>query len=181
MTFFFYIGIGLGLMILQTSLLPRLAFIGHFFDLLVPLVIYLAAFRPLHESLIFTLFLGLLADNLSGGPFGLYLTAYVWLFVGVRMAATVVRAENPFLLVLIILLGVVLQNLIFYGGLVLFGSGPPEAGVALRVVSEQVGWVLLTGPVLAALMRQAHRLTTRRFKRVKSGSEAAPGGAATRS
>ncbi len=181
MTYFFYIGIGLGLTILQTSLLPRLAFIGHFFDLLLPLVVYLAAFRPLHESLPFTLFLGLLADNLSGGPFGLYLTTYVWLFIGVRMAATVVRAENPFLLVLIILLGVVLQNLIFYGGLVMFGPGPPAAGVALRVVSEQVGWVLLTGPVLAALMRQAHRLATKRFKSAEADNETSSGAAAARS
>jgi rod shape-determining protein MreD len=175
MTYFYYTGIGLGLIILQTSVLPHLPFIGYFFDLLLPLVIFLAAFRPLNESLTFTLFLGLLADNLSGGPFGLYLTVYVWLFIGVRMAATVVRAENPFLLVLIILIGVVLQNLTFYGVLAVFGPGPPLAGAALRVVSEQIGWVLLTGPVLAALMRQAHRHMTRRTKRAEAGSDAASG------
>ena len=67
MRFFFYIAICLGLVVCQTALIPRLPAMGNFFDLLLPLVVYLAAFRPLHESVPFVMFLGILMDNLSGG------------------------------------------------------------------------------------------------------------------
>ena len=51
MRFFFYIAICLGLVVCQTTLIPRLPAMGNFFDLLLPLVVYLAAFRPVHEAL----------------------------------------------------------------------------------------------------------------------------------
>jgi rod shape-determining protein MreD len=164
MRYFSYIGIGLALIICQTSLLPRLPFIGVFFDLLLPLVIFLAAFRPLHESLPFTLFFGLLMDNLSGGPFGLYLSAYLWLSIGVRLAATVIRADNPFLLILMLMVCVLLQNALFIAVAAVFTAAPAPLEEALRGVSEQIGWVLLAGPFLVALMRRANRMKVRRIR-----------------
>ena len=82
-----YIGISIILVILQTTVLPNIPLAGQFYDLLIPMLVYLALFRPAHESLPFVFFLGLLMDNLSGTPFGLYLTTYFWLYIGVKMAA----------------------------------------------------------------------------------------------
>jgi len=169
MNYFVYIASGLFLVICQTTLMPRLAMVGHFFDLLLPLVIYLAAFRPLHEALPFTLFLGVLMDNLSGGPFGLYLTSYVWLFIGARLAATVVRAENPVMLVLILIAAVAAQNGLFLAVLGASDQGDFSGGFALQVVTEQIGWVLLIGPFLALGMRIAHRTTAYRAKKPAPG------------
>lgn len=165
MNYFIYIVSSLCLVTLQTALIPRLGFVGHFFDLLLPWVIYLAAFRPAHEALPFVVFMGALMDNLSGGPFGLYLTSYLWLFLAVRLAATVVRAENAMVLVLTLIAAVAFQNILFFMALGLSGSGGHTTGEVIRVVSEQLGWVLLTGPLIALGMRQAKRLTSRRTGR----------------
>jgi rod shape-determining protein MreD len=173
MRFFFYIAICLGLVVCQTSLIPRLPAMGNFFDLLVPLVVYLAAFRPLHESVPFVMFLGMLMDNLSGGPFGLYLTSYVWLLIGVRPATSVIRADNPILLVTLIMAGVLLQNVIFFGALAAAGPSLPHPGDALRVITEQIGWVLLFGPFLAVFMRHARRFMGQRRRRADAGRPAA--------
>jgi rod shape-determining protein MreD len=167
MNSFAYLAAGLLLVICQTTLLPLLPVTRHFFDLLLPLVIYLAAFRPMHEALPFTLFLGVLVDNLSGGPFGLYLTSYVWLLIGARLAAMVVRAENPIMLVLLLIAAVAAQNGLFLA--VLGSAGPADlsGGFALRVMTEQIGWVLLIGPFLALGMRHAHRRSLRRVKQAE--------------
>jgi rod shape-determining protein MreD len=174
MNYFLYLAAGLLLVICQTTLLPRLAMVGHFFDLLLPLVIYLAAFRPLHEALPFTLFLGILVDNLTGGPFGLYLTSYVWLFIGARMAAMIVRAENPIMLVLILIAAVAVQNGLFLTVLGIVGEGDFSGGFAMRVVTEQIGWVLLIGPFLAWGIRQAHRRSSQRAKKAEPAPPATP-------
>jgi cell shape-determining protein MreD len=155
MRFFFYIAICLGLVVCQTALIPRLPAMMNFFDLLLPMVVFLAAFRPLHESVPFVIFMGILMDTLSGGPFGLYLTSYVWLLIGVRMATSVVRAANPILLMMLIMAGVLLQNVIFFGALSVAAPRLPHPGDVLRVITGQIGWVLLVGPFLAVVMRQA--------------------------
>jgi rod shape-determining protein MreD len=166
MSYFIYIVSSLCLVTLQTALIPRLGFVGHFFDLLLPWVIYLAAFRPVHEALPFVVFMGALMDNLSGGPFGLYLTSYVWLYIAVRLAATVVRAENAMVLVLIIIAAVVFQNTFFFLAINMSLGDGHTTGEVIRVVSEQIGWVLLTGPLIALGMRQAKRRTSRRTRKV---------------
>ena len=173
MSYFWYIASGLGLVICETTLLPRLGFAGHCFDLLLPWVIYLAAFRPVNETLFFVLFMGALMDNLSGGPFGLYLFSYVWLFIAVRLAAAVVRAENPMVLVLIIVTAVAAQNAFFAAALGFSSAGVLSVEDVIRIVGEQVGWVLLIGPFLSLGMRSTRRLTTRHIKKA-SARPAAP-------
>jgi rod shape-determining protein MreD len=167
MNYFLYIASGLSLAICQTTIVPRLPVVTHSFDLLLPWVIYIAAFRPVHETLPFVLFMGVLMDSLSGGPFGLFLTSYLWLFMAVRLTATVIRAENPLLLVFIIIAAVVGQNALFFAVL---GTGDDDS------VSEQIGWVLLVGPLFALAMRRTHRLSSRRHIRkpvdLQPGAEA---------
>lgn len=165
MTYFLYIASALSLMICQTTIVPRLPAVTHCFDFLLPWVIYVAAFRPVHETLPFVLFMGALMDSLSGGPFGLFLTSYLWTFIAVRLTAAVIRAENPLLLVCIIIAAVVGQNALFFAVL---GTGDDDSGAGagvVRVISEQIGWVLLIGPVFALAMRRIHRLSSRRRPR----------------
>lgn len=172
MSYFLYIASGLILVILQTTVIPRVPAMSGCFDLLLPWVIYIAAFRPVHETLPFVVFMGVLVDSLSGGPFGLYLTSYGWLFAAVRLTAAVIRAENPLLLVGIILLAVAGQNALFYSVL---GSAADEASTAdaVRVVMQQLGWVLLAGPAVALAMRRAHRMSSRR--RIRRPGSLQPG------
>lgn len=172
MNYFIYIACGLFMVICQTTVIPRLAFVGYLFDLVLPVVIYLAAFRPLHEALPFTVFLGVLMDNLSGGPFGLYLTSYVWLFFAARAAATIVRAENPIMIVLILIGAVATQNALFFTILGASGQGHFSGSFAVRVVTEQIGWVLLVGPFLAWGIRAAQRHSSKRARKTAIGPPA---------
>jgi rod shape-determining protein MreD len=176
MTHFLFFVSGLGLITFETALIPRLSFIGHFFDLLLPWVLYLAAFRPVHDSLPLVLFAGLLMDSLSGGPFGLYLTSYVWLFILVRLSATVVRMENPMVLVVLLMGAVALQNGLFLIALDMANPDmDPElvpVGDRIRVVSEQIGWVLLTGPLVAFYMGHTQRSARRRARNVAASTGA---------
>jgi rod shape-determining protein MreD len=169
MNYFLAIACGLFLVICQTTIIPRLPFVGYLFDLVLPVVIYLAAFRPLHEALLLTVFLGILMDNLSGGPFGLYLTSYAWLLIAARAAATVVRAENAIMIVLILIGAVAAQNAFFFAILGASGVEDPSGGLAVRVVTEQIGWVFLIGPFFAWGIRTAHRYSSQRAKKTMAG------------
>ena len=47
------------------------------------------------------------------------------------------------------------------------------ARVPLRVITEQIGWVLLVGPFLAVFMRHARRFMGKRMQRADAGQPAA--------
>jgi hypothetical protein len=78
--------------------------------------------------------------------------------------------------VFIIIAAVVGQNALFFAVL---GTGDDDSNalaVVMRVVSEQIGWVLLVGPLFALAMRRTHRLSSRRHIRkpveLQPGAEA---------
>ena len=157
-----YISISLLLVILQTTVLPNIPLAGNFYDLLIPLLIYLTLFRPSHESLPFVFFLGLLMDNLSGTPFGLYLTTYFWIYIGVKMVASYLRVGNRIMLALIVCCGVLIQNLLMVISALIMDSAwlPPANAVA--IITRQLLWALVTGPLFLILFR----FTLSRLERV---------------
>ena len=75
MSYFFNISVCLFLVILQTTVMPYLPLLDSFYDLLIPFIVFIGLSRPVRESLPFVFCLGFIMDNLSGSPFGLYLTA----------------------------------------------------------------------------------------------------------
>ena len=86
-----------------------------------------------------------------------------------RLATSVIRADNPILLVTLIMAGVLLQNVVFFGALAAAGPSLPHPGDALRVITEQIGWVLLVGPFLAVFMRHVRRFMGKRMQRPDTG------------
>ena len=173
MRLFCYIGISLVLVVCRTTLLPGAPATENFFDLFLALMVYLAVFRPLHESIPLLLFAGILMDTLSGGPFGLYLTSYVWLFIALRLAALVIRVDAPIPLVILMAAGVLLQNLIFVLTMTAFEATRLGPGDMIRTFTEQVGWVLLAGPLLAVLMRTDEHRTRPASRRPSAPAERA--------
>ena len=64
-------------------------FIGKAESKLIPLIEFALGIEIAQLIVVFVvLFLGFIMDNLSGGPFGLYLTTYFWLYVGVKGITT---------------------------------------------------------------------------------------------
>jgi rod shape-determining protein MreD len=156
MSYCFNISVCLFLVILQTTVMPYLSLFNRFYDLLIPFIIYLGLSRPVRESLPFVFFLGFIMDNLSGGPFGLYLTTYFWFFIGVIGITKLIQVGNrPFILILIAVAGVLTENLIFLGTFAIFSPDHQFSGDAAKIITIQVLWAVFTGPLFLMIFRKA--------------------------
>ena len=157
MSYCFNIGICLILVILQTAVMPYLAVLNRFYDLLIPFIAYLGLSRPVREGLLFVCFIGFIMDNLSGGPFGLYLTSYLWLFIGVKGITQLLQVgKRVFIITFIVAAGVLIENLIFLGSFAIFSPEQRFAGDAVKIVAAQILWALLTGSLFLILFRNTH-------------------------
>ena len=83
MTYFLYTVVCLLVVVFQTTLPMHFAMFGGMYDLFLLFVIYLGFYRTIREGFPFVIFFGLAMDALSGGPFGLYLTGYFWLYISI--------------------------------------------------------------------------------------------------
>jgi rod shape-determining protein MreD len=145
--------------------MPYLPLLDKFYDLLIPFIVYLSLSRLVRESLPFVLFLGFIMDNLSGGPFGLYLTTYFWLYVGVKGITAFIQVGNRLLIItFIVASGVLFENLILLGAFAILGSRQQFAGGALEIVAVQVLWAVFTGSLLLLFFRNAQSRLGAGFK-----------------
>ena len=157
MSYCFNIAICLVLVILQTTVMPYFSLLDRFYDLLIPFIVYLGLSRPVREGLLFVCFLGFIMDNLSGSPFGLYLTCYFWLFSGVKGITQLLQVgKRVFIITFIVASGVLAENLIFLGSFAIFSPELQFAGGALEIVAIQVMWALFTGAVFLIIFRNTH-------------------------
>jgi rod shape-determining protein MreD len=157
MSYCFNIGICLVLVILQTTVMPYLSMLDRFYDLLIPFIVYLSLSRPVREGLLFVCFLGFIMDNLSGSPFGLYLTSYFWLFIGVKGITQLLQVgKRVAIIAVIVAAGVLAENLIFLGSFALFSPEQQLADDAVKIVAGQILWALLTGSVFLIIFRNTH-------------------------
>ena len=167
MSYFFNIGGSLFLVILQTTVMPYLPLLDNFYDLLIPFIIYLSLSRPVRESLPFVLFLGFIMDNLSGGPFGLYLTTYFWLFAGVKGVTAFIQVGNrPVIIALIVAAGVLFENLILLGAFAVLGSKQQFAGNIAKIVTVQVLWAIFTGSLFLMFFKNSQSRISAGFKAI---------------
>jgi len=157
MSYCFNIAVCLVLVILQTTVMPYLSLLDRFYDLLIPFIVYLGLLRPVREGLLFVCFIGFIMDNISGSPFGLYLTSYLWLFAGVKAITQLLQVgKRVFAITLIVAAGVLVENLIFLGSLAIFSPEQQFAGDAIKIVAVQVLWALLTGALFLIVFRNTH-------------------------
>ncbi len=167
MSYCFNISACLFLVILQTTIMPYLPLLDKFYDLLIPFIVYLGLCRPVRESLPFVLFLGFIMDNLSGGPLGLYLTTYFWLFAGVKGVTTFIQVgSRPVIITLIVAAGVLFENLILLGAFAVLGSRQQFAGNVAKIVTVQVLWAIFTGSLFLMFFRSAQSRISAGFKAI---------------
>jgi hypothetical protein len=157
MNYIFYIGCCLVLVILQTAVLPSIPGFSAFYDLSILSVFYFGLFRPLREGLPMIFALGFTMDNLSGAPFGLYMTTYFWLYAGVKWITRFLRVGNIILLPVLLVGGILVQNLIFLGTITAYGSWPHFNLGVVKTGVFQILWAVTTGPVLLVLFHQFHQ------------------------
>ncbi len=166
MTYGFYFFTCLGLIILQTSIIPSLPLMGGFYDLLVPFIVYLCMARSVRESILAVIIAGLIMDNLSGSPFMLYVITYFWLYVSLRWLTKVLQLDNRLRLPLIVSLGVIMENFIFIITIAFTGSGIRFPGTVAGIFVAQFLWALLTGPIFLILIEYMHKGWDKRLNRL---------------
>ena len=166
MTYCFHVGICLCLVLFQTTVMPYFHLFDRFYDLLSPFVIYLSLFQSLRQSIPVILFFGFLMDSLSGGPFGLYLTTYIWLFIGVKWIITFLHLGDSLLLPFLVAAGVLLQNCIFIGTIAMFEPGTQFLSAAISIVTVQVLWAIFTGPIFLMFFYYSHGKWNKWLKKV---------------
>lgn len=148
MIFCFYLLAGTFLILLQTTLLPEIPASATFYDLLTPVVIHISVYRPLREGVPLILLLAFGMDGLSGGPPGLYISLYVWLYLVMRYLRQFLHVGNLVLLSLVAVAGVGLEGLAFFS---LIGLQSPISQiwlVAAHTILRQLLFALFTAPVI---------------------------------
>ena len=165
MTIFFYIMVSICLVIIKTTLIPGIPLFAKFYDLLIPIVIYLAFFRSIKESIPIILFFGMIMDSLCGGPVGLYLTTYIWLYAGTRWLSQYLHTGSLLLLSVAVAFGVVFEILILLGYMLFLAPNASIPADAVRTIVLQILWALFTGPMILMIIARAQKqLDLWRFK-----------------
>lgn len=157
MTILFYILACLFLVITRTTLIPILPQFEKFYDLLIPIIIYLAFFRKKREGIPIILFFGFIMDSLCGGPMGLYLIIYVWLYILVRWLSQYFRTGSLLVLALTVTAGVAFEIVFLLGYMALLAPGASIPEDAVKTVLLQLIWALLTGPAIMAMITLAQK------------------------
>lgn len=158
--------LAVAVMILQTAIFPCLPLFERVYDLLVPFVIYLGLYRPAPESLASLLLAGMLMDGLSGGVFGLYLTAYLWIYLGSVWMVRYIHLVDSVLLPFVVAGGVLFQHLVFFAGTALAGAPIAPTAAAWFTVTIQLVLAVVTGPFVLLFYRRAHTAWRQQVARV---------------
>jgi cell shape-determining protein MreD len=157
------------LIIVQTTLLPDGQGWGPTYDLLIPMVVHAGLLRPWRESVPLICLVGFLTDSISGGPPGFHLTLYVWLFIGVRYLKLYLHVNNIFLVTLVVVAAVILENLARFGLLAVSHPLGGLATTASEAAFSEVLWALVTTPILLigfnALLKKAKLFKTVLFSK----------------
>jgi rod shape-determining protein MreD len=158
------------LIVVQTAIVPAISGSYPFYDLFIVFVFYLGLYRPVREGLPVVFIVGLTMDNLSGAPFGLYITIYFWLFVGMRWIIKYLRAENKLFLSLVVVVAVIIENFLVMGTFAFFGPSEQLPAEAAKNIALQTVWALVTGPLFLLSLLSI----SKRFHIQLNGAGAAP-------
>ena len=153
MGYFFNVFVIIAFLLFQTSVAPKIGFFADFFDLMVVFVVYTAIYRPIKESGIFVILMGILMDSISSSPFGLYITVYLWLFIGIRWITKYLHTANLVLIPAIIAFVIICQNILIMGVMALFGKSFYFHHDTFRLIMVQVLWGSILGPLLLILVK----------------------------
>jgi hypothetical protein len=151
------VGLILFLVIFQTTIYYAIPSLNHFVDLLITFVIYAGLYLPFLESIILILVLGALMDSITGGLFGLYLSIYFWIIVGLRPFVTLLNLKNAHTLRLLLGIAIGFENLMLFFGTVALKQEVVFSSQSLQGMAYQLCWTVVLGPVLIKLLNEANR------------------------
>jgi rod shape-determining protein MreD len=161
MRIIYYAAFGLVGLLIQTAVFPRVFPFYLKPDLLLILIVYLGISEKYGSGGLLSFGLGLLLDVFAGSSFGMYGMVFLLVFIGVRSTISYFNAENPFLLLFLVLCGTLFQA----GLLVLLGT-MAEAGALWKIVLHHLPGQLLMNAVAAVLLIVVVTYLQKRFFRL---------------
>jgi cell shape-determining protein MreD len=157
MTILFYFLFSLCLVVIKTTLIPGLPVFAKFYDLLIPIIVYLGFFRSLKEGIPLVLFFGVIMDSLCGGPAGLYPITYAWFYVAICSVARFLQASNWLLLAAAVACGVVFEIVVLLIYMVLLAPNASLPVDTMETIVLQIIWAVLTGPIILMIIDRAQK------------------------
>lgn len=154
----FYLCLFLALFIVQTSTLRGFSIFSQGFDLVLVIVLSLSLKFSHIGTALAVFLLGCVMDSVSGGPFGLYISAYVWIFILVRSLKSLVHMENIVFLVCMSVVAVVVENAFLVFVLVMGGRVDVVYFKDLEIMAKQVAWGLVFVPLLLLAVDELERV-----------------------
>ncbi len=143
-----YIFLGIAIVVGQTAILKLTFLQNGVYDLLIPMVVFARLNLSVKMAGVIVLVIGYVMDLLSGGQFGLYITCYLWILIGVKVVSDYFSIRRSITRAILIALCVLFENIIFF----FFSGGPVREvlmeGYKLRSVIWQTGLAAITGPVI---------------------------------
>lgn len=165
MSYLFYMFVGFFFVVVQTSVLPIFPIFENFYDLQIVLIIYLGFFCSFTKTFPFVFLWGFLMDSISGGPFGLYLTVYVWLFAGTNLLSNFFHYEGIVSLVIVMVFGIVFQNIVVLFSIAMMDKELSIFFESWFIVLTQLGWIVCTGPFLFRQIVSANKVWEYSYKK----------------
>jgi rod shape-determining protein MreD len=146
--FLFFLAVGTIIFVAQTTLLAAPGLQVFRYDLFIPFVVFMALYQPVHVGLSLAILFGFVMDVFSGGVFGLFLFTYFWFFCLIRAGLEFLDLQNSILETVLVLLGVLAENLIVIFFLSFFGREDGIRFWALQNVVVQVFVAGVTAPLI---------------------------------
>ncbi|HUV50246.1 MAG TPA: hypothetical protein VMW78_04420 [Anaerolineae bacterium] len=119
-------------------------------------------FFSVREGMPVVLIMGLAMDSLSGGPFGVYLTTYFWLFIGARQLIKFFRVTNYILLPFVVTAAVLIETIILLGTFAMLEPGMQFSSSIINTAVIQVVLAICTGPFII----QFYNFTYKRWNKL---------------
>jgi cell shape-determining protein MreD len=154
-------------LLFQTSIAPNFRFFYDFFNLMSFFVVYLALYRPTQETIIFVVLTGILVDSVAGGPFGLYITIYIWVSIGIKWVLKYLHKGNVFLIPMIISCAILAENFIIISVMAVIEKKFFLCPEKFKLIIIQLLCGVLIGPFLICLIKDLHaKWNIRSFEKI---------------
>lgn len=157
MTFLFYSAICVLLTVIQTSVLPAFKMIASY-DLFIPLIVYMAAYRPMTEAIPVVLSMGILFDDVSSGILGIYTIPYIWIFIIIRWLTAYIKISSFLPLAFGMALASVFQNIYTVGTIVFLNQSILSVSETIRLFLRSFLGALITGPLIFFAVSKIHEI-----------------------
>ncbi len=152
MKFLFYIILFVVLIILQTAILPNFYFFSKSFDLLIVNILYMSMVFSSPWLLVVVVIQGCIMDSISGTPFGLYMSVYLWICVSVQVMKRFVHPGNIIFVSVVSALSVFVENcFIVFFFFVRYGELNPSFQDIILMAEQMVG-AFFIAPVMVLLI-----------------------------